>query len=256
MVKHARETSIKRGIKRPHEDHGFDEPEYYRMILQRIRESKMTCECILCLSRGTRQALSIRGPNKMSMDRVHNDLGYTHQDQVLRLISKNHHSAQDRDAVPLEVTSRRRKWSDSTLSGMIKRSKKRYDRTRKEIQHMKKALMDVDAMITYLGTHVTDKETLRSLIERLRMETPNCAKCGVPLEYGDDKGYLVTKKNPRQASPDRLNDRIGYTPDNVQMVCCACQTIGEVDDAEDIFLDEAGLIDLEKYLEDKIASLD
>ena len=256
MVKHARETSVKRRITRPGENHEFDDLAYYRLVLTRIRECEMLCECSLCSSRGTRQRLSIRGPNKMSMDRVHDHLGYTHKDQVLRLISKVHHSSQKRDAVPVEVKSRPRKWSDATLSGIVKRSRKRYERTKKEISQMRGALMNVEGMIIFLNTHLIDRENIRVMIESMREDTPNCKKCGIELDYGDSGGYLTTKNNPRQASPDRINDRVGYTEDNVQMVCCACQTMGEVDDAEDIFLDESGLADLERYLVDKISSLE
>lgn len=256
MVKHARETSARRNTTRPEQNHDFDDLKYYKLVLARIRESRMLCECGLCLSRGTRQMLSIRGPNKMSIDRVYDDIGYTHEDQVLRLISKVHHSSQKRDAVPVDVTSRPRKWTESTLGGMVKRSRKRYERTKKEISQMEGALLDVKGMVVFLNTHLIDREELRTMIKRMRDETPNCTKCGVRLDYGNDEGLLLTKNNPRQASPDRVNDRIGYTPDNVHMVCCACQTMGEVDDADDIFLDDLGYEELEKYMVSKICSLE
>lgn len=256
MVKHARETSIKRKKSRPHENHEFNDLSYYKLVLTRIQESKMMCECTLCLDRGIRQKLSIRGPNKMSMDRVYDDMGYTHENQHLRLISKAHHSSQKRDAVPISIISNNRKWSDSTVSGIIKRSRKRYDRTEKEISQMKNALLDVSDMLLFLNSHLIDRQNIKQMINRLQEETPNCRKCNIPLDYGDTNGYLVTKNNPRQASPDRLNDRIGYIPGNVQMVCCACQTMGEIDDAEDIFLDKNELLDLENYLVDKIGSLE
>lgn len=256
MVKHARETSVKRRVTRPTENHDFDDLEYYRLVLARIHESRMLCECSLCVSRGTRQMLSIRGPNKMSMDRSRDDIGYTHKDQVLRLISKVHHSSQKRDAIPVEKTSRPRRWSDAMVNGITKRSKKRYERTKKEISQMERASMNVDEMVMFLNTHVIDRENIRSMLDGLREGTPDCSKCGIGLDYGDPDGFLVTTNNPRQASPDRVNDRIGYIPENVRMVCCACQTMGEVDDAEDIFLDEPGIMDLERYLVDKIGYLE
>ena len=256
MVKHARETSVKRRLTRPNEDHEFDDLGYYRLVLARVRGSRMLCECDLCASRGDRQVLSIRGPNKMSMDRTRDDIGYTHEEQVLRLISKSHHSSQKRDAVPVEKTSRPRKWSEAMLDGISKRSKRRYERTKKEISQMERASMDVNDMVFFLNTHLVDRECTRNMLDRLRACTPDCIKCGISLDYGDPDGFLVTTNNPRQASPDRINDRVGYTPDNVRMVCCACQTMGEVDDADDIFLDEAGVLDLERYLVDKIRSLE
>lgn len=257
MVKHARESSVKRKVTRPTENHDFNDLDYYRLVLTRIQESRMLCECSLCESRGHRQRLSIRGPNKMSMDRTRDDIGYTHEDQVLRLISKVHHSSQKRDAVPVEKTSKRpKKWSESMLDGITKRSKRRYERTQKEISQMERASMDVKDMVIFLNTHLIDRENIRAMLEKLREETPDCTECGISLDYGDAEGFLVTTNNPRQASPDRINDRIGYTPENVRMVCCACQTMGEVDDAEDIFLDEPGLLDLERYLVDKIGSME
>ena len=256
MVKHARETSVKRRLTRPDEDHDFNNLEYYRLVLTRVQESRMMCECDLCVTRGDRQMLSIRGPNKMSMDRTRDDIGYTHENQSLRLISKAHHSSQKRNAVPVEKTSRPRRWSEAMLDGITKRSKRRYERTKKEISQMEKASMDVKDMILFLNTHLIDRENTRSMLDKLREDTPDCSKCGITLDYGDPDGFLITTNNPRQASPDRINDRIGYTPENVRMVCCACQTMGGVDDAEDIFLDETDLLDLERYLVDKIGSIE
>lgn len=192
----------------------------------------------------------------MSMDRVHDHLGYTHKDQVLLLISKAHHSSQKRDAVPIGKTTSLRKWSDSTVNGIVKRSKKRYNRTKIEVSQMRNAMLDVGEMIKFLNSHLIDIEETRSMIERLKNDTPCCNKCGIDLDYGDENGFLVSTNNPRQASPDRINDRIGYTPENVQMVCCACQTMGEVDDVDDIFLDDSGILDLERYLVDKIGSME
>lgn len=255
MVKHAREASAGRQVKRPEEDHRFDPLEYHRIILDRISSSNMLCECLLCESRGERQRLSVRGPNKMSMDRTFDSLGYTHEDQILKLVSKSHHSFQRRDGIPTEITSRKRNWLVSVVSGICKRSRIRYSRTSREIDTMKSAQMNVEKMREYLKTHLVDRESCREMISRKRKDTPDCSKCGVVLDYGDTEGFISTKNNPRQASPDRINDRLGYTPDNVNMVCCACQTMGAPDDVHDVFLCETQFEDLQRYLESKIGSL-
>jgi len=255
MVKHAREASVHRQQCRPDEDHSFSLSKYYDLILQRVKESRMICECPLCslLSREKRQRLSVRGPNKLSIDRLFDKLGYTHRDQVLRLISKSHHSSQQRDAVPLQTTSKtKRKWIVSAVSGMLRRSRARFERTRAEIEDMQRACMNVVKMKFYLGTHVLDRETCVSMVSRKKKETSHCPKCGTCLDYGDENGVMTTINNPRRASPDRIDDRIGYVDHNVQIVCCACQTMGSIDDVDDLFLDSSEVDDLLGYLSTKV----
>ena len=258
MVKHAREASVHRQRCRPDEDHSFSPLEYHGLILQRVKESGMICECPLCapLCRDERQRLSVRGPNKFSIDRLFDKLGYTHREQVLRLISKSHHSSHQRDAVPVQTTSKtKRKWMVSAVSGMLRRSRIRFERTRVEIAGMQRACMDVTKMKFYLSTHLLDRVSCVSMVSRKKRETLNCPKCGVLLDYGDENGVMTTVNNPRRASPDRLNDRVGYVDKNVQIVCCACQTMGSIDDADDVFLDSAEVIDLLGYLLAKVAKM-
>lgn len=54
------------------------------------------------------------------------------------------------------------------------------------------------------------------MITKKKCETSHCTKCGTRLDYGDKNGLMTTKNNPRRASPDRLNDRIGYVAKNVR----------------------------------------
>ena len=258
MVKHAREASAHRQRSRPDEDHSFSAVKYTRLILQRVHASGMICECSLCaiVPREDRQRLSVRGPNKLSMDRIFDNIGYTHDKQVLRLISKSHHSSQQRNAVPVQITSKKkRKWILTAVSGMLRRSKTRFLRTQGEILDMQRAHMNVDEMKYYLSTHILSRHSCMSLVAKKRRETVSCPKCGTLLDYGDKNGVLTTKNNPRRASPDRLNDRIGYTPENVQIVCCACQTMGSIDDAKDVFLTPSEVDDLVRYLSEKIRKL-
>lgn len=250
MVKHSRQSSLKRKKTRPNEDHHFDQNRYYQLLLERVVKSGLVCECSLCIENNRKQYLSIWGPNKISIDRESDNIGYTHKNQRLRLISKNHHSWQKRDAIPEK--SYRRNWLGTTVSHIVKRSKKRYDRTRAEIDEMEKAGLDILEMIVYLHSHITDPSECRLMIENKMKETKNCKKCGIELDYGDENGMMETKNNPRQASPDRINNRIGYISENVQIVCCSCQTMGNLDENEDIFLDEEGLNKLKNYLKDKI----
>lgn len=254
-VKHAQEQSKHRQQTRPDEDHRFCETEFYKRMLVRIEESGMMCECTLCQSTD-KQRLSVRGPNKFSVDRVDDRLGYTHRDQSLRLVSKRHHSWQKRDSTPNEkVSSRpnsRRKWITSVKTGIITRSKKRYKRTLLEIVSMEAAGMDVTQMRSRLKSHEIDNVSCRSLL-RKKMDTErSCQKCGDELDYGDKDGYLVNKNNSSQASPDRIDNRFGYTFTNVRMVCCACQTMESVDEVDDVFLGDDELVGLLDFLKEKI----
>ena len=256
MVKHARESSLHRQRCRPGEDHSFCALKFSRLVLQRVRASGMVCECLLCASfpRDRRQPLSVRGPNKFSIDRLFDTMGYTHRDQSLRLISKSHHSSQQRNAEPLRATSKqRRRWVVSAVGGMMRRSRARFLRTACEIKAMRRARMSVSKMEVYLGTHVLDRSTCVEMITKKKTETSHCPKCGELLDYGDKNGFMTTKNNPRRASPDRLNDRIGYVSSNVRIVCCACQTMGSIDDADDVFLTERERADLVAYLEARAA---
>lgn len=258
MVKHAREASAHRRKCRPHEDHSFCPLKFHSLVLERVKTSGMVCECPLCalLPSTERQRLSVRGPNKFSIDRLDDTLGYTHHAQSLRLISKSHDSSQQRNAVPLQITSnKKRKWMVTAVSGMVRRSKTRFLRTQVEIAGMQRARMSVTKMQSYLSTHVLDRETCVSMITKKKLETPNCPKCGTCIDYGDENGVMTTKNNPNRASPDRLNDRIGYVESNVQIVCCACQTMGSIDDAEDIFLTQSETTDLVDYLNAKVTKL-
>lgn len=256
MVKHAREASLRRERSRPLENHSFSVSKFYALIFQRVRISGMVCECLLCasLSPEQRQRLSVRGPNKLSIDRNDDGLGYTHRDQRLRLISKSHHSSQQRDAVPSQITSKKkRKWLVSAVSGMLRRSRARLVRTQAEIIDMQGARMDVANMEYYLSTHLLTRESCVSMITQKKTETSHCPNCGVRLDYGNDNGVMMTKNNPRRASPDRINDRVGYIPTNVRIVCCACQTMGSIDDTDDVFLSPGEVGDLLAYLSDKIS---
>lgn len=258
-VKHAQEQSNHRQRIRPDEDHRFCKTEFYKRILRKIEEGRMMCECTLCRSATNKQRLSVRGPNKFSVDRVDDRLGYTQHDQELRLVSKMHHSWQKRDSSPDDVVSSRpkckRKWITSVKTGIITRSKRRYKRTLTEILSMEAAGMDVTQMRSQLESHRIDNASCCSLL-RQKMETElGCQKCGVKLDYGDKDGKLVKKHNSSQASPDRIDNRLGYTPTNVRMVCCACQTMENVDEVEDVFLGEDEFADLLHFLKQKIEQM-
>ena len=72
------------------------------------------------------------------------------------------------------------------------------------------------------------------------------------LDYGDENGNVFTCGESRSASPDRINNRLGYIPENIRMVCFSCQTIESIDDRDDLFLDEKEYVDLLKYIENKL----
>ena len=51
-------------------------------------------------------------------------------------------------------------------------------------------------------------------VRRLFDEFPNCPCCGVGFEY--------VRKSARKPTIDRCDSKLGYTPDNVQLLCDAC----------------------------------
>lgn len=255
MVRHARQSSVRRSITRPHENHSFDEAKFYSLLLDRIVESGFKCECILCSARGSHQRLSVRGANKMSMDRKFDNIGYTHPDQKLRLVSKSHHSSQQRDAIPEKSMKRRRKWIHMAMWGISKRSKERYTRVGKEIIDMEKAGLDVTCMKGYMGSHEVDISKCTQMIINKKNRTSNCVKCDVELDFGDEDGVLVTTNNPNQASVNRIDNRIGYTESNVELVCCACQSMEIPSEIPDIFLSESELDDLKEYISKKMKTI-
>ena len=253
IVKHAKESSLHRKITRPHEDHSFCSLYYSKLLLLKIVSSKLLCECEMCsLIDRKRQPLSVRGPNKISVDRVHDHLGYTHVDQELKLVSKSHHSWQKHDTSKIPASGTK-KWIHSVKDGIVQRSQTRFDKMNREILDMDGAGMDTTEMVRNLGTHLVDTDNCYSMLIEKMTNNKECAKCRSTLEYGDDdNGYILTKCNPRRASPDRIDNRKGYTRENVQIVCHACQTMASLDDHNDIYLNEKEVSDLIAYIESRL----
>ena len=251
MVKHCRESSISRKITRPHENHDFCIDTFYKMIYKVISESKMLCQCELCVKNNKKHRLSIRGENKLSLDRVYDNMGYTHKDQILRLVSKSHHSWQKRNSIPIN-SLRKRNWVCAVKDGILKRSRFRQERIKIEIINMEQAGLDTSEIKKQLQSHVITPEECHSMILEKKNNTTKCVKCEIELDYGDENGYVFTNGEPRRASADRINNRMGYIPENVRMVCFSCQTIESIDDREDLFLDENEFIELLNYIRNKI----
>ena len=250
MIKHCREASESRKKTRPHEDHDFCLSKFLNRIYTIIKENNLLCMCELCMNLTNKQKLSIRGPNKLSVDRVFDNLGYTHADQILRLVSKSHHSWQKRDSIPME--SKKRKWIQGAKNGILHRSTKRYNRIGIEIISMEKSGLDVLELIQQQKTHIITPVDCEYMLVNKKKNTPNCKKCNVELDYGDENGNVFTCGESRRASPDRINNRLGYIPENVRMVCFSCQTIESIDDRDDLFLDDKEYVELLEYLENKI----
>ena len=101
-------------------------------------------------------------------------------------------------------------------------------------------------------THEFDFESCKEMLLRKKSEIDDCEKCFIKLDYGDKEGVLTSKNNPQQAGFSRKDTRVGYTNENIQIVCRACQTFSEVDDSEDVYLSNAELSDLKSFLTDKI----
>ncbi len=253
MVKHCKEASESRKRTRPHEDHDFCLKTFLKIIYTIIKENKLICMCDLCMNLENKQKLSIRGPNKLSVDRVFDNIGYTHKDQKLRLISKSHHSWQKRDSIP--IASKKRKWIQRAKDGILQRSIKRYNRIEDEIISMGNSGLDIKELKHQQKTHVITPEYCEYMLNNKKENTPNCKKCNVKLDYGDENGNVFTRGESKRASPDRINNRIGYISDNVRMVCFSCQTIESIDDREDLFLDDKEYIELLEYIEKKIIKI-
>lgn len=117
---------------------------------------------------------------------------------------------------------------------------------------MEMAGMDTTDMKVWLQTHVTDSDHLLSVILQKKSSTPTCEKCEVVLDYGGEDGKTRDKNNPKRASPDRIDNRMGYISSNMRMVCQACQTMASIDDPDDIFLNEEEVSKLLEYIRTKI----
>lgn len=250
MIKHCREASETRKRTRPHENHDFCTKTFYKMIYNVILESNMLCQCDLCIKNKNIQKLSIRGKNKLSLDRIYDNIGYTHENQELRLISKSHHSWQKRNSIP--IVSPKRNWMSSVKSKIIKRSELRYKKLQDEIDNVEQAGIDTDQLKQQLKSHIINIEEIDGIIRSKKENNPNCQKCNIELDYGDKNGYVFTNNESRRASPDRINNRIGYIESNIRMVCFACQTMETIDDREDLFLTESEFYELLEYIKNKI----
>ena len=117
---------------------------------------------------------------------------------------------------------------------------------------MENSGLDVFELIQQQKTHIITSVDCEELLINKKKNTPNCKKCNVELDYGDENGNVFTCGESRRASPDRINNRLGYIPENIRMVCFSCQTIESIDDRDDLFLDEKEYVDLLKYIENKL----
>jgi len=250
MLKHCREASESRRRTRPMENHDFCPNTFYKYIYDILSKTKMMCQCDLCLLHGS-QEMSVRGRNKLSLDRIYDNIGYTHKVQKLRFVSKNHHSWQKRDSVPIKST--KRNWLYTVRGNMIERSKARYKRLSIEIDNVEKSGLDATELKEKLKTHIINIDECSSILKKKKESTPNCSKCGINLDYGDKDGYVYTTCESRRASPDRVDNRLGYIDSNLRMVCFSCQTIESIDDRDDLFLTEEEFTELLEYIKSKIS---
>lgn len=62
--------------------------------------------------------------------------------------------------------------------------------------------------------------TLEDVIMQWEKQDGKCALSGIPMTYELQKGRVYTN-----VSIDRKNTKEGYTPDNIQLVCMACNQI-------------------------------
>jgi hypothetical protein len=171
------------------------------------------------------------GEHKLSPDRSIDSIGYSHPDQTIMFVSKLHNTQTKHGGV-VEKRAKAKNYLRAAVAHMMQRT-----HTRIETSLKMKTLTDTRKASIARFQAASNWEAVykANLVEACK--TPNCAKCGHELHYGDTNGMLRTKNNPHQASPDRRdNENIIY--DDFQMVCIACNDSerGETRSGETIHL--------------------
>jgi hypothetical protein len=159
--------------------------------------------------------LVYEGEHRLSPDRSIDSIGYSHPTQTITFVSKLHNTQVKHGGV-MKKRAEAQNYLTLTVRNMIQRT---HDRI--ETSSRKKTLSDTRkaSIARFQAGRNWEAVYKANLVEACK--TPNCAKCGHELHYGDENGMLRTKNNPHQASPDRRdNENIIY--DDFQMVCVAC----------------------------------
>jgi hypothetical protein len=227
ILQNMRESSIGR-------DHRFILRDAIPHVIDGLRNIKFVdgnpkCAC----DRPNCDAILVyEGEHKLSPDRSIDSIGYSHPKQAITFVSKLHNTRAKHGGV-VEKRDKARNYLAETVAHMMKSTHDRIETSLK----MKTLTNTRKVSIARFQAASNWEAVYKANLVEARDSTPNCAKCGHELHYGDENGMLQTKNNPHQASPDRRdNENIIY--DDFQMVCVACNDVevGETRSGETIHL--------------------
>ncbi|KAG5182883.1 hypothetical protein JKP88DRAFT_241192 [Tribonema minus] len=165
----------------------------------------------------------LRGADAVSPDRGKNDKGYSDASQVITITSKHHNTVIKPDAVriPRLLPVRwLKQLVNSTLQSTFRRMKTLITNKPEEAR----SSAERDQIVRFESTTRQQwRANYASVMEQL-MHITTCANCNGDMHTGDERGMLLYTNDPKQASPDRLeNSNPFYDVDNVRLVCQACQ---------------------------------
>jgi len=210
-------------------------------IFKDYGRAPLSTDRVLCVCRpGCKQHLQIHGTDRWSNDRVIDSIGYTDEEQTLRIISKRHNVATKHNSVP-QSRAQGVGWDTQISSDMVKSTTYRIEK----IKNLPRPTEDHQRTIKFFNDHpeLFTKDAYKELLNTMKAQYPICAKedCDVKLDFGDAKGILRTKNNPKQASPDRLdNTNEFYITGNVQLVCQGCQDSEQHNNRKDLIHEQSG----------------
>lgn len=184
-------------------------------------------ERVLCQCGNCDKFLDLFGPHVVSPDRSDDSKSYTEDGQVVTIISAAHNTRVKKTAVP-ELRAIPDSWLKRTAINMGQSTERRIATRRKKID---KTAADIAMLKRYNDECAAGSQTFAAfsaLLLRLKGASPECARCGAVLYYGNERGLLTHTKVWQQASPDRLNSATDfYSEGNVRIVCQACQHVDQ-----------------------------
>ncbi|KAG5186341.1 hypothetical protein JKP88DRAFT_240942 [Tribonema minus] len=199
--------------------HTFDEKAALIKLRDALIRLKNSSLCA-CGRPNCNIILRTYGEHSISPDRMFDNLGYSADHQILKIVAKEHNTAVKHDAVVRERVSQHN-WLSTTGGSTSQSLKKMIAKLAKK----KRRTPVEDAQLVRFKTKDQkewNKHFQKVLIFKKKY-CPNCALCGSELYYGDTHGKLRFSGRPNQASPDRIdNSNPFYDMDNVRMVCQSC----------------------------------
>ena len=192
---------------------------------------------------GKVQLMANGGGYGISFDRLDDKIGYN---QPLVVVCDLCNKRVKPDRVPIKRSERYYVISETVKNLMI-HTKRRIEGLLKKSQKKEKKLSEDEKQHLHRWEHVYDNGMARSAgRKRLKEEYTAtftkkynairngdrcCPDCGIQMDTGTDEEIpmFIYKYNPRQISPDRINDLDPfYVWDNYNLCCLACQASGRV----------------------------